>query len=43
MNIFDLYLEKITQIIKYMFSLKKFKTEIVDNKRNKEILRKRSR
>ena len=33
-------IKKRTQIIKYMLSLKKFKTEIVDNKRNKEILKK---
>ena len=33
-------IKKRTQIIRYMLSLKKFKTEIVDNKRNKEILKK---
>ena len=32
-------IKKRTQIIRYMLSLKKFKTEIVDNKRNKEILK----
>ena len=29
-----------TQIVKYMLSLKKFKKEIVDHKRNNEILKK---
>ena len=32
-------LKKRTQIIKYMLSLKKFKNEIVDKKRNSEILK----
>ena len=38
-RIFNL-LKKRTQIIKYMLSLKKFKNEIVDKKRNSEILKK---
>ena len=38
-RIFDL-LKKRTQIIRYMLSLKKFKNEIVDKKRNSEILKK---
>jgi chorismate mutase len=37
-RIFNL-LKKRTQIISYMLSLKKFKNEIVDKKRNSEILR----
>ena len=37
-RIFDL-LKKRTQIIRYMLSLKRFKNEIVDKKRNSEILR----
>ena len=37
-RIFNL-LKKRTQIIRYMLSLKKFKSEIVDKKRNSEILR----
>tara|TARA_B100001146_G_C15866794_1_gene300097 strand:- start:91 stop:372 length:282 start_codon:yes stop_codon:yes gene_type:complete len=37
-RIFDL-LKKRTQIIRYMLSLKKFKNEIVDKKRNSEILK----
>ena len=37
-RIFNL-LKKRTQIIKYMLSLKKFKNEIVDKKRNSEILK----
>ena len=37
-RIFNL-LKKRTQIIRYMLSLKKFKNEIVDKKRNSEILR----
>ena len=32
-------LKKRTQIIRYMLSLKKFKNEIVDKKRNSEILK----
>ena len=32
-------LKKRTQIIRYMLSLKKFKNEIIDKKRNSEILR----
>ena len=38
-RIFDL-LKKRTQIIRYMLSLKKFKNEIVDKKRNSDILKK---
>ena len=38
-KIFNL-IKKRTQIVKYMLSLKKFKKEIVDHKRNNEILRK---
>ena len=38
-GIFNL-LKKRTQIIRYMLSLKKFKNEIVDKKRNIEILKK---
>ena len=38
-KIFNL-IKKRTQIIKYMLSLKKFKKEIVDRKRNNEIFRK---
>ena len=38
-KIFNL-IKKRTQIIKYMLSLKKFKKEIVDYKRNNEILKK---
>ena len=37
-GIFNL-LKKRTQIIRYMLSLKKFKNEIVDKKRNSEILK----
>ena len=37
-RIFNL-LKKRTQIIKYMLSLKKFRNEIVDKKRNSEILK----
>ena len=37
-RIFNL-LKKRTQIIRYMLSLKKFKNEIIDKKRNSEILR----
>jgi len=37
-RIFNL-LKKRTQIIRYMLSLKKFKNEIVDKKRNNEILK----
>ena len=37
-RIFNL-LKKRTQIIRYMLSLKRFKNEIVDKKRNSEILR----
>ena len=33
-------IKKRTQIIKYMLSLKKFKKEIIDHKRNNEILKK---
>ena len=33
-------LKKRTQIIRYMLSLKKFKNEIVDKKRNSDILKK---
>ena len=38
-KIFSL-IKKRTQIIRYMLSLKKFKNEIVDKKRNSEILKK---
>ena len=38
-RIFNL-IKKRTQIIKYMLSLKRFKNEIVDKKRNREILKK---
>ena len=38
-RIFNL-LKKRTQIIRYMLSLKKFKNEIVDKKRNSDILKK---
>jgi len=38
-RIFNL-IKKRTQTVKYMLSLKKFKKEIVDHKRNNEILRK---
>ena len=38
-RIFNL-IKKRTQTIKYMLSLKKFKKEIVDHKRNNEILKK---
>ena len=38
-RIFNL-LKKRTQIIRYMLSLKKFKNEIIDKKRNSEILKK---
>ena len=38
-KIFNL-IKKRTQIVKYMLSLKKFKKEIVDHKRNNEILEK---
>ena len=38
-KIFNL-LKKRTQIIRYMLSLKKFKNEIVDKKRNSDILKK---
>ena len=38
-KIFDL-IKKRTQIVKYMLSLKKFRKEIVDHKRNNEIFRK---
>jgi len=37
-RIFDL-LKKRTQIIRYMLSLKKFKNEIIDKRRNSEILK----
>ena len=33
-------IKKRTQIVKYMLSLKKFKKEIIDHKRNNEILKK---
>ena len=33
-------IKKRTQIVKYMLSLKKFKKEIIDHKRNDEILKK---
>ena len=33
-------IKKRTQIVKYMLSLKKFRKEIVDHKRNKEIFKK---
>ena len=38
-RIFNL-IKKRTQTIKYMLSLKKFKKEIIDHKRNNEILKK---
>ena len=38
-KIFNL-IKKRTQIVKYMLSLKKFKKEIINHKRNNEILRK---
>ena len=38
-NIFNL-IKKRTQIVKYMLSLKKFKKEIINHKRNNEILKK---
>ena len=38
-RIFNL-IKKRTQTVKYMLSLKKFKREIVDHKRNNEILKK---
>ena len=38
-KIFNL-IKKRTQIVKYMLGLKKFKKEIVDHKRNSEIIRK---
>ena len=38
-KIFNL-IQKRTQIVKYMLSLKKFRKEIVDHKRNNEIFRK---
>ena len=38
-KIFNL-IKKRTQIVKYMLSLKKFKKEITDHKRNNEILKK---
>ena len=38
-KIFNL-IKKRTQAVKYMLSLKKFKREIVDHKRNNEILKK---
>ena len=38
-KIFNL-IKKRTQIVKYMLSLKKFRKEIVDHKRNNEILKK---
>ncbi|MBL4626166.1 MAG: chorismate mutase [Pelagibacteraceae bacterium] len=38
-KIFNL-IKKRTQIVKYMLSLKKFRKEIVDHKRNNEIFRK---
>ena len=38
-KIFNL-IKKRTQTVKYMLSLKKFKNEIVDHKRNNEILEK---
>ena len=38
-KIFNL-IKKRTQIVKYMLSLKKFKKEIVDRKRNNEIFKK---
>ena len=38
-RIFNL-IKKRTQTVKYMLSLKKFKKEIIDHKRNNEILRK---
>jgi len=38
-KIFNL-IKKRTQIVKYMLSLKKFRKEIIDHKRNNEILKK---
>ena len=38
-KIFNL-IKKRTQIVKYMLSLKRFKNEIIDQKRNREIFRK---
>ena len=38
-KIFNL-IKKRTQIVKYMLSLKKFKKEIIDHKRNNEIFKK---
>ena len=38
-KIFNLIIER-TRIVEYMLSLKKFKNEIVDQKRNKEIFKK---
>ena len=38
-KIFNLIIER-TRIVKYMLSLKKFKKEIIDHKRNNEILKK---
>ena len=38
-KIFNLIIKR-TQIIKYMLNLKKFKKEIIDHKRNNEILKK---
>ena len=38
-KIFNL-IKKRTQVVKYMLSLKKFKKEIIDHKRNNEILKK---
>ena len=38
-KIFNL-IKKRTQIVKYMLSLKKFRKEIIDHKRNNEIFRK---
>ena len=38
-KIFNL-IKKRTQIVKYMLSLKKFKKEIIDHKRNNDILKK---
>ena len=38
-KIFNL-IKKRTQIVKYMLSLKKFRKEIVDHKRNNEIFKK---
>ena len=38
-KIFNLIIER-TRIVKYMLSLKKFKKEIIDHKRNNEIFKK---